>query len=137
MDGDDKTKRKGVSCLLPYMCFVLVKEAIDIVSNKIGSDWKELARKLGLEKTDIDGISYENPTNLRECIHDLFSKWQQRDGRRSSVNKLVDALLDARLVAIANEVSTKILGTVTLTILVLYSCSIIDITRDTWIGNAY
>ena len=95
-----------------------MKEAIDIVSNQIGSGWKELARKLGLEKTDIDGITYENPTNLRECIHGLFSQWQEREGSRTSVNKLVNALLDAKFGAIANEVSTRILGIVTLIVLV-------------------
>ena len=90
----------------------LVKEAIDIVSEKIGTDWKELARKLGLERTDIDSISYENPFNLRECIHGLFSLWQQREGSRVSVGKLVNGLLDAKLGVIANEVSTKVLGKV-------------------------
>jgi len=98
------------SCM--YCFFFSVQRAIDIVSDKIGSDWKGLARKLGFEKTDIDGITYQNPSDLRECIYCLFSQWQQREGSRTSVRKLVNGLLDAKLGAIANEVSTKILGTV-------------------------
>ena len=113
--NDDKSKRKCAMLLNVFLhiCHqILVKEAINIISEKIGNDWKKLACKLGLEKTDIDAIMFENPSNLRECIHGLFSHWQQKEGSRVSIQKLVNGLLDAQLGDIANEVSTKLLGTI-------------------------
>lgn len=88
-------------------------EAIKIIEKGIGKHWKSLARALGFSRTDIDAISYENPHDLRECIHSFFSQWKEKEGSSASVPKLVNGLLGAErpeLVAIADEVSRKCLG---------------------------
>ena len=88
-------------------------EAIRIIEKGIGKHWKSLARALGFSRTDIDAIPYENPHDLKECIHCFFSRWKDKEGSSASVPKLVNGLLEtdrAELVTIADEVSRKCLG---------------------------
>lgn len=91
---------------------LLVNEAIKIIEKKIGKSWKSLARALGFEPTDIDAITYQNPHDLKECIHCFFSQWKEKEGSNVSVTKLVNGLIKAELNAIADEVSDHCLGIV-------------------------
>jgi len=90
-----------------------VDEAIKIIEKEIGKGWKSLARNLGFKTTDIDAITYENPRDLKECIHSFFSQWKQKEASNASVLKLVNGLLGAELGTIADEVSRQCLGIVT------------------------
>lgn len=95
------------------MCYsILVDEAIKIIARQIGKNWKSLARSptMGFTTTEIDAICYENPRDLKECIHTFFSQWRQKEGSKESVAKLVNGLLEAELGAIADEVSRECLG---------------------------
>lgn len=95
------------------MCYsILVDEAIKIIARQIGKNWKSLARSptMGFTPTEIDAICYENPRDLKECIHTFFSQWRQKEGSKESVAKLVNGLLEAELGAIADEVSRECLG---------------------------
>ena len=76
---------------------ILTLDFIKELSKHIGSDWKVLARSLGLEKTDIDAVSYDNQGSLQEQIYQFFEKWKQRNGRNATVEQLVDGLRDAEL----------------------------------------
>jgi len=90
-----------------------VDEAIKIVEMKIETNWKSLAQNLGFETTEIDAITNENPHDLKECIHHFFSQWKQKEASNVSnvsVLKLVNGLLGAELVTIADEVSRQCLG---------------------------
>ena len=56
-----------------------------------------MARELGLLKTDIDAIEYDNPLNMKDHIFEFFYKWKQREGKNASVQKLIDGLKAANL----------------------------------------
>ena len=62
------------------------------LSEHIGGDWKALARELGLSRTDIDAIEYDNPFNMKDQIFEFFYKWKQQEGKNASVQKLIDGL---------------------------------------------
>ena len=66
------------------------------LSEHIGQDWKALARELGLSKTDIDAIEYDN-RYMKDQIFEFFYKWKQREGKDVSVQKLIDGLKAAKL----------------------------------------
>ena len=82
---------------------VLLTGLVDIeafikeLSEHIGIDWKALARKLGLSKTDIDAIEYDNHMSMKDQIFEFFYKWKQREGKDASVQKLIDGLKAANL----------------------------------------
>lgn len=85
-------------------------EAIKIITREIGTNWKELAEALGFSRTDIHAIRYENPHDLRECIHSFFSQWREKEGSSASVAKLVNGLVKAEFCAIADDVARECLG---------------------------
>ena len=66
------------------------------LSKHIGGDWKELARQLGLLKTDIDAVECDN-RGLKEQIYQFFYKRKQHEGKNATVKKLIDGLKDAGL----------------------------------------
>ena len=82
--------------------FVLLVGLVDLdafikkLSEHIGGDWKALARELGLPKTDIDAIEYDNRF-MKDQIFEFFYKWKQREGKDASVQKLIDALKGEKL----------------------------------------
>ena len=67
------------------------------LSEHIGGDWKALARELGLSKTDIDAIEYDNRLSMKDQIFEFFYKWKQQEGNNASVQKLIDGLKAANL----------------------------------------
>ena len=83
--------------------FVLPVGLVDIdafikeLSKHIGGDWKALARELGLSKTDIDAIEYDNHFSMKDQVFEFFYKWKQRQGKDASVQKLIDGLKAAKL----------------------------------------
>ena len=70
---------------------------IDELSKHIGGDWKKLARKLGLSKTDIDAVYYDNLSSLEEQIFQFFDKWKQKTGMNATEKLLIDGLKAAKL----------------------------------------
>ena len=85
-----------IMCLI--LCFLSsVTQCIAKLSKLIGIKWKDLAHHLGLQKTEIDAIEYNNLLNLEEQIFQFFDKWRQQQGQDASVEKLVEGLRAARL----------------------------------------
>ena len=81
----------------PVLLTGLVDAFIKELSKHIGIDWKALARELGLSKTDIDAIEYDNRLSMEDQIFGFFYKWKQREGKDASVQKLIDGLKAANL----------------------------------------
>ena len=67
------------------------------LSKHIAIDWKALARELGLPKTDVDAIEYDNHLSMKDQIFGFFYKWKQQEGKDASVQKLIDGLKAANL----------------------------------------
>ena len=70
---------------------------IKALSEHIGTDWKALARALGLSRTDIAAIVYENRFSLKDQIYEFFYKWKQQEGKDASIQKLVNGLIAEKL----------------------------------------
>ncbi len=78
----------------------LIKE----ISDHIGRGWMVLARSLRFTETDIDSIEYANERDLKEQIHQFFSRWKQRVGQEATRDMLYAALYDGEL----NELLKKL-----------------------------
>ena len=74
-----------------------LESAIKKISEDIGLGWCFLARSLGFTQTDVDGIEYANPRNLKEQIYQFFYQWKRRDGEEATYDKLYAALLHSSL----------------------------------------
>ena len=95
LEGNVLSAYKSLS---PWNAVILTLDFIKELSRHIGSDWKVLARSLGLEKTDIDAVSHDNQVfGLQEQIYQFFEKWKQRNGCNARVEQLMDGLRDAEL----------------------------------------
>ena len=70
---------------------------IRALSEHIGTDWKALARALGLSRTDIAAIEYDNHLSLKDQIYEFFHKWRQQEGKNASIQKLVSGLIAEKL----------------------------------------
>ena len=83
--------------LVLFVGLVDLEAFIKELSKHIGVDWKALARELGLLKTDIDAIEYDNYLSMKDQIFEFFYKWKQQEGKDVSVQKLIDGLKAAKL----------------------------------------
>ncbi len=93
--------------LVPYVATLPVDQAIKVVSDHIGSRWKELARKLKFTRTTIDAVQHNNLLNLLEQIHDFFHRWKQRDGREATLEELVEGLKATKLQDCLSELESN------------------------------
>ena len=78
------------------------------LSDHIGKNWKKVARELKFPPTDVDAIEYKARDDLKEQIHLFFEAWKMREGSRATVKMLVDALKEANLQGILDELMTGI-----------------------------
>ncbi len=75
------------------------------ISDHIGRGWMVLARSLQFTETDIHSIEYANERDLKEQIHQLFSRWKRRDGQEATRDMLYAALYDSELIELLKEKS--------------------------------
>ncbi|XP_027047341.1 uncharacterized protein LOC113675027 isoform X2 [Pocillopora damicornis] len=69
----------------------------------IGTRWMELARKLGFQKSVIDSIKSDNPSEKERCV-DLLVQWMEKEGRdEATAGKLAEALTDIGLKTLAEK----------------------------------
>ncbi len=74
------------------------------ISDHIGRGWMVLARSLQFTEIDIDSIEHANERDLKEQIHQFFSRWKRRDGQEATRDMLYTALYDGEL----NELLKKL-----------------------------
>ena len=75
------------------------------LSDHIGKNWKKVARELKFSQTDVHAIEYSGRDDLKEQIHLFFEEWKMREGKSATVKMLVDALKEARLQGILDELN--------------------------------
>ena len=92
-------KNKHIQFCVPCASVGLIdlEAFIEELSKHIGVDWKALARELGLSKTNIDAIEYDNHLSMKDQIFEFFYKWKQWEGKDISVQKLIDGLKAVKL----------------------------------------
>ena len=89
-----------------------------MVKNKIGLNWKDLARSLPYEPAkeihdidrDIKEIEYEYRGELKEQAYQSLVRWYSHTGRRASVDSLLITLKDINEVRLAEELHHEIKG---------------------------
>ena len=63
--------------------------------------WKVLARHLQVKETLIKNIAEDEAQDIEECCHQSLVEWQQENASHASIRKLLKALTQARLSAVA------------------------------------
>lgn len=98
-----------------FLIIADVQKAFRIVKNKIGLNWKDLARSLPYEPVkeiheiddEIKTIEYEHRGELKEQAYQSLVRWYSHSGRRASVNLLTETLRDINENRIAEEVASE------------------------------
>ena len=75
-----------------------------LVSKKIGSSWKFLARKLRVPEEQIHNID-DSRQSLHEKSFEAVLYWKKYKGASASIQVLIDALRDIEMVALAEAVA--------------------------------
>ncbi|XP_064640411.1 death domain-containing protein CRADD-like [Lineus longissimus] len=79
---------------------------LDLADNAaVMSNWKDLARRLGLSEGDIVDIKARDRDNLREQTYQSFSVWYERKGEKATIDSLVNGLRKCNLNAAADSLS--------------------------------
>ncbi|XP_078613082.1 uncharacterized protein LOC144882869 isoform X1 [Branchiostoma floridae x Branchiostoma japonicum] len=73
------------------------------IAEDTGPKWKDLARKLGLKPAQIDGIETRHHREIKECCMDVLETWRLREGGAATIQVLQQALREADLTALADE----------------------------------
>lgn len=73
----------------------LYKGAKQKIVQRIGGDWKHLARAFAFQETDIAAIQHSSRNDLHEEIHQMFVKWEEHCHSARCVHELLIALRKA------------------------------------------
>ena len=80
---------------------IKLSDVIKKVKNRIGHEWKSLARGLGLNTSEIAAIEYDNRFSLKEQIAQLFIHWERTEGPlEATPQALVNGLMKENLTGI-------------------------------------
>lgn len=82
--------------------------AIDTISDNIGKDWRNLARKLRITEAQLQHIEYNYPHDMKRQIESALTEWQRNKGSDASVDNLVAALRSCRLNMVADTVEEEV-----------------------------
>ncbi|KAI8514308.1 hypothetical protein Bbelb_086320 [Branchiostoma belcheri] len=81
-----------------------MQATFDTISSETGYRWPDLARRLGLTEAQIQDVGSKHRGNLKESCMDVLDTWQKKEGTNTSIEVLRDALVDASLKAIVQEI---------------------------------
>jgi len=70
---------------------------------KIGRNWRDLARALDYNQANINRIQKDQGGSAKECCIEVLVCWMSREGRNATVEKLAEALVKAELKNVADE----------------------------------
>ncbi|XP_078598509.1 uncharacterized protein LOC144874349 [Branchiostoma floridae x Branchiostoma japonicum] len=83
-----------------------VREYFFFIKENVSSDWRDLAFYLGFEQADIDNIVGRNRDDKSRCM-DLLEEWLKRNGKRATVEVLMEALTSANLRSTVDGLQSK------------------------------
>ncbi|XP_056600177.1 receptor-interacting serine/threonine-protein kinase 1 [Triplophysa dalaica] len=67
--------------LQKYDDHAITEDHLDIVRQNIGSNWKRIARKLGLTEVHVETIEHDyDRDGLEEKVHQMLEWWKMREG---------------------------------------------------------
>ena len=61
------------------------------------TNWKIVARQLGVEETPIQQIAAENHQNTKEAFYQVMLYWRCKEGKEATPQKLITALTEMKL----------------------------------------
>ena len=70
---------------------------------KIGDNWRDLARALKYSQANIDSIQKDQFGSTKECCIAILVRWMGREGRNATVKKLAAALTEVELKNVADK----------------------------------
>lgn len=70
---------------------------------KVGDNWRDVARALVYEEADIDSIQTDKSGCTKECCIAVLVRWMRREGKNATVQKLAEALIKAKLKNVADK----------------------------------
>ena len=75
---------------------------MQMLSDRVGRHWKELARRLGFHDGDIDCFEFDNRFHgLREIIWKMLREWRERNAKKATLCAIADALIALKLYDVA------------------------------------
>lgn len=79
-----------------------------MVAEKIGKEWKLLARHLGLQDSDIDSfIADHHYMGIKEVAYEMLRDWRERQGPEAKMQALARALVAVKRHDIALKLANK------------------------------
>ena len=61
------------------------------------SQWRHIARRLGISDVTITKLASDNPNDLDEVFHQMMITWKGQEGDKATNEKLVKALTKLKL----------------------------------------
>ncbi|NWI13771.1 FADD protein, partial [Crypturellus soui] len=80
------------------------KPAFDIIHENVGTDWKRLARRLGLSEVKIDNVEKACRNRLSDEVIKSLREWQKWKGKDARVADVIKALRECCLNLVADRV---------------------------------
>ena len=75
---------------------------MEMLSARLGSHWRPLARKLGFHDGDLDRIEYDNRVSgLSEIIWKMLYEYREKRSEQATLCAVADALIALKLYDIA------------------------------------
>ena len=62
------------------------------IAKELAHDWKALGRNLGIRYSELERINADFNHSVYEKACQMLSKWQKKNGRDATSNKLAEAL---------------------------------------------
>ncbi|XP_035677399.1 uncharacterized protein LOC118416409 [Branchiostoma floridae] len=84
----------------------VVRKYFYFIKEEVSSDWKDLAYQLGVKQADINNIAGKKQDD-KSCCMDLLCEWLESNGARATIEVLMEALSEAKLQSIVDELKTK------------------------------
>ena len=80
------------------------------ISREVGVDWRMVALRLGVTKTEIDEINHNYPTLTEQC-YQAFRIWADKRGgfERANPCEIADALMKVPLKRIVDHYFVKVI----------------------------
>lgn len=73
------------------------KEYLLELKRKVGKEWKDVGRCLGMSDAELDHIEEDNSKNVEEAIYQMLLCWKKKNGANATYAYLKDALVRSKV----------------------------------------
>ncbi|XP_056318943.1 protein FADD [Danio aesculapii] len=108
IDDYDRQTTGSPACGLDAKERERIDAATEVVVEQLGRKWPSVARKLGLQQTQLEGIQEKHDRNLEEQVRELIRQWMKIKKENARVEDLIQALRDCKQNLTADLVERKL-----------------------------